>query len=139
LAEDQSFINVREVEDWCKECREYKPPVLNATTFLAISLGALVGFLPALAATDSKRNGVWWGIFLLGSIIAGVGCIIALLAMVIEMPRVRKKLHREHRPSTHERLADRMEGASEKGRLRAAAAEEALRAEEEKREGKATA
>jgi hypothetical protein len=136
LAEDPAFINVREVGDWCKECRDYKPQVLSATSLFAISLGALIGFLPALAATDSKTHGVWWGIFLLGSILAGTGCVAALLSMVIELPTVRGKLHRTKRPSPLERLADRMEGACEKGRLRAAAV---LRAEEEKREGETAA
>jgi hypothetical protein len=129
VAEEPSFITVREVGDWCRECREYRPEVLNSTTALAISLGALVGFLPAFAATDSKRNGGWWGIFLFGSIIAVAGCILALLAMVVGLPSVQRLLHRKERPTSLERLADRMEGACEKGRLRAAAA---LRAEEEK-------
>jgi hypothetical protein len=50
------------MDDWCRECRDYKPPVLTATTALAISFGLLVGFLPAWQATDSKTYGGWWGI-----------------------------------------------------------------------------
>jgi hypothetical protein len=128
LAEDPSFISVREVADWCRECREYKPQILSASSLFAISLGALVGFVPALAATDSDTQAVWWGVFLMGSIIAGAVCILALLAMVVELPTVMTLLHRKQRRSPMERLADVMERASEKGRLRAAAA---LRSEEE--------
>jgi hypothetical protein len=134
LAEPPSFINVREVRDWCKECREYRPQMLSATNLFAVSLGALVGFLPALAATNSKTNGGWWGIFFLGSVVAAVGCLVALLAMVMEMPSVRKRLGLSERPSMHQRLADRMDGACQAGLLRASAAEEALQREEKRQE-----
>jgi hypothetical protein len=135
LAEDVSFINVREIRDWSKESREYRPPILSAATLFGLSLGLLGGFVPALAATDADVNGVWWGIFLFGSILGGVVCLLALLSMVLDSPWVRRKLHRE-RPTALERLADRMESACEKGLVRAAAAEDALREREEReREG----
>jgi hypothetical protein len=136
VAEEPSFITVREVGDWCRECREYKPPILSATSLFTVSLGALIGFVPALAATHSDTQAVWWGVFLMGSIVAGAVCGLALLAMIVELPTITKALHRKRRRSPMERLADVMEGASEKGRLRAAAA---LRAEKEKREEEGTA
>jgi hypothetical protein len=134
LAEEPSFINVREVQDWCKESREYKPPILSSMTLLTLSLGVLVGFVPALAATDIDENGAWWGVFLSGTILGGVGCACAVLAMVVELPSVQKRLKRKKRPTALERLADRMEGACEKGRLRAAAAQDALRRERDEKE-----
>lgn len=136
VAEEPSFITVREVRDWCRECREYKPPILSATSLFAISLGALVGFLPALAATHSETQPVWWGVFLMGSIVAGAVCGLSLLAMVVDLPTVTKLLHRKQRRSSLERMADVMQEASEKGRLRAAAA---LRAVEVEREEEKTA
>lgn len=132
MAEDVSFINVREVEDWCKESREYRPPLLSSMNLLILALGLLVGFVPAFAATDVDENGGWWGIFLLGSIIAGGLCILALISMIVELPRVRRTLHREARMSPLDRLSERMQRASEKGLLRAAAAESALRERQEK-------
>lgn len=134
MAEDVSFINVREIEDWCKESREYRPPLLSAMNLFILALGLLAGFVPAFAATDVDRNGGWWGIFLLGSIIGGVLCVCALISMVIELPRARKKLHHEAHISPLERLAERMQRASEKGLLRAAAAESALLRERQEKE-----
>ena len=62
LAEDASFINVREVQDWCAESREYRPPLLSSATLLSLSLGALIGFVPAYLATDVRTDGVWKGL-----------------------------------------------------------------------------
>lgn len=133
VAEDQSFINIREVRDWCKEAREHKPPLVSSTTAFSLSVGLVIGFAPAYAATDVATNGVWKGIFLLGAIIGIGGVILSLLAMVMELPNVRKRLHRVARPTDLERLADRMHGACENGRLRAAAAERALQRELDER------
>ncbi len=130
VAEDQSFINIREVEDWCKESRDYRPPLLSSITLFSVSLGLLVGFIPAFAATDIDENGAWWGAFLVGSIIGGIGCAAALVAMVV--PAIGNKMGHRKRLSPLERLAERMQRACEKGRLRAAAAESALRELEEK-------
>jgi hypothetical protein len=135
LAEDPSFINVRELNDWCRECREYKPSVVSATNLFAISLGAFAGFLPAWQATDVHQHGGWWGFFLFGTIAAVVGCGVALLAMVVQLPTVREKLHLKATRSMHDRLADTMEHACKAGLLRASAAEEALQREEEKARG----
>jgi hypothetical protein len=132
LAEDVSFMNVREVEDWCKESREHRAPILSAANAFGLSLGALVGFLPAWAATDVHTHGGWWGLFLMGWIVAVVGCILSALSMLAEdVPKLRKFLGRERQPTPLERLAVRMERACEKGRLRAAAAEAALQAKED--------
>src|SRR5438874_1878588 len=92
LAEDVSFINVREVGDWCKESREYKPPLLSSVTLFTLSLGLLLGFVPAFAATDVHTHGGWWGIFLAGSILGGAMTILSLLAMAVELPWVSNKL-----------------------------------------------
>lgn len=132
LAEDASFINVREVGDWAKESREYKPPLLSCVTLFTLSLGLLAGFVPAFAATDVRQHGGWWGIFLCGSVLGVLLAVLSLLAMVVELPWLAEKLSRVKRPTPLERLADRMERACQGGLLRAAAADAALRREEEK-------
>lgn len=131
VAEDVSFINVREVSDWCREAREYRPPLLSSATLFSLSLGLLVGFAPAYAATDVQGNGVWKGLFLAGAILGGVGCVLSLFSMVFELRR-RSDEQSQRRPTPLQRLASRMEGACEKGLLRAAAAEAALRERQEK-------
>jgi len=69
----------------------------------------------------------------MATIISAAVCFLAAVALVVEMPAVRKKFHLGDRRRTQlERLADVMEGAYEKNRLRATAAVEALRAEEER-------
>src|SRR5438128_694798 len=71
VAEDPSFINVREIGDWCKECREYRPPILAAATLFGLSFGALLGFLPAYVATDAATSASWRGAFLMASVLSG--------------------------------------------------------------------
>jgi hypothetical protein len=135
MAEDPTLINVREVLDWCSESRDYRPPLASSTTLLSLSLGLLVGFGPAYAATDVSSNGVWKGLFLFGALLGLAGCICALIAMAAGSARIRNKFHIDKRPTALERLADRMENACQKGLLRAAAAEDALREKVEKERG----
>lgn len=115
-AEDKSFINCREIEDWCRECRRFRPPIVNTWNALSLSLGLLVGFVTGLSSTDQKTEAAWWGVFVTGTAMSAVALVASILAMVVgHSDKVRKMMHLGNWAPVLEPLAERMERAKQKG------------------------
>lgn len=134
MAEEFSFINVREIDDWCKDARQYRPSPWTAMSTFAISAGLLAGFVPAWQSTNAQAHAGWWGVFLAMSLVSALACFASLLALAVRMPAVAKKLRSSAAvpppvPTPLERLAERMEKACREGRPIAAAATAALERE----------
>lgn len=139
LAEHFSFINVREIEDWCKDARTHRPRAITATAGFGVGGSLLLGFIPALESTDLHEHGVWYGAFLVGALVGAAILVISTLVLIVQIPFLSARLRDwglmgEMTPSPLERLAERMEAACEKGLPIAAAATEALAREEREKE-----
>jgi hypothetical protein len=115
-SEDASVINCREIEDWCRHCRDHRPPVLTATTGFVGSLGLFVGCLSGISSTS--RPG-WHALFLGGTILTAIAMVVFLCVVAFTYaPSVRNKLGRTQLPKTSlQRLADQMERAMTHNRV----------------------
>jgi hypothetical protein len=117
LAEKKTVINCREIEDWCRECKSFRPHLINAVNLFGISLGLFVGFLTGLASTSRHTNGTWWGAFLLGTLASGIVMFLSFIYVVVtHIPRLRKMLGMDERlQPTLQPLAERMDRAMTAG------------------------
>jgi hypothetical protein len=139
MGEDFSFIDERDIREWCKDAREHRPPLLTASTAFIFFAGVALTAAPAYLSTDAKHHGEWRGVFLVIALGSAVGCALALLSLIIHLPAFDKPLRKwglmPPRISTPlERLAERMQNACESGRPYAAAASAALEEAERKKD-----
>jgi len=119
-----SLVNCREIEDWSRECSEYRPPLVTAANAFAVALALFVGCLPGLASIDRKTHGGWWGFVVCAALVASVTMLGAgAYLLAVRVPRISWWL--AERGFLHERpaarhlvlLADRMERAKDANRL----------------------
>ena len=105
-SEDASLINCREIEGWCKECHQHRPPVMSAVTFFIGSFGLFVGLVSGLASTN--RPG-WHAIFLAGTLLSALALVASAIAVGITW--------KKPNPGRMQALADRMQRAKDHNRV----------------------